>query len=336
MDSVTQFALGSAVAVAAMGGRTSPWRAVLWGGAVATLPDLDVLIEHGDAVESMLRHRAESHALFWQTLAAPVIASGIAALHGELASWRRWCWAVWLALVTHSLLDAMTIYGTQLLLPFSDRPIGLGSLFIIDPLYTLPLLLGGAAVLFHRGSERGRRWNVAGLVLSTAYAGWSLVAQQQALQAARQSLRDQGVAAERVLATAAPLQTLLWRLVATTPEHVYEGHWSLFDGGREIEWTRIDRGRQYREALAGSRAVEDLAAFSQGCWKMWRQGDKLLMADVRMGLEPLYVFTFVVGEISSPARPVARTELVRSRIDAGRGLAWLWPRMWGGQEPPPR
>ena len=54
---------------------------------------------------------------------------------------------MWLALVTHPLLDAMTVYGTQLALPFSDHPFGVGSIFIIDPLYTLPLLAGTGWVL---------------------------------------------------------------------------------------------------------------------------------------------------------------------------------------------
>ena len=37
MDSVSQFVLGASVAALALGHRARPWRAVLWGGAVATL-----------------------------------------------------------------------------------------------------------------------------------------------------------------------------------------------------------------------------------------------------------------------------------------------------------
>lgn len=336
MDSVSQFALGAAVAAAAMGPRVRASRAVLWGGVVATLPDLDVLIDHGDAVQNMVQHRAESHALFWLTLAAPLLAFGIAALHRERHLFARWSLAVWLALVTHPLLDAMTIYGTRLLLPFTDRAFGVGSLFIIDPLYTLPLLVGATALVLGRGGRRARRWNVAGLALSTLYAGWSLFAQQQALTAAQQSLRAQGVAAERVLATAAPMQTFLWRLVATTPEAIYEAHWSLFDGGRPVEWTRIDRGAHLFAALRGTESVDALAAQSQGFWKLWRDGNDVRMADVRMGLEPRYVFTFKVGQVSSPVRAIAPTELIRTRLDVDSGLAWLWRRMWGEHVPPPR
>ena len=65
MDSLTQIALGSAVAVAVMGRRTSVRRSAAWGAVAGTLPDLDVLIDHGDALLDMVLHRAESHSLFY-------------------------------------------------------------------------------------------------------------------------------------------------------------------------------------------------------------------------------------------------------------------------------
>jgi inner membrane protein len=136
MDSVSQIALGAAIGVATMGRRTALWKAAAWGAVAGTLPDLDVFIDHGDAVRNMVLHRAETHAPFWLTLFSLPFAASVAWLHGEQALWRRWWLALWLALVTHPLLDAMTVYGTQLALPFTNRPFGVGSIFIIDPLYT--------------------------------------------------------------------------------------------------------------------------------------------------------------------------------------------------------
>lgn len=142
MDSVTQVALGASLGVAVMGRRTAVWKAALWGGVAGLLPDLDVLIDHGDAVLNMVRHRAESHSLFYLTLLSLPMAWGVARLHGERALLMRWWLALWLALFTHPLLDLMTVYGTQVLQPFSEEAFGLGSIFIIDPLYSLPLYAG--------------------------------------------------------------------------------------------------------------------------------------------------------------------------------------------------
>ena len=126
MDSVSQFALGAAVTAAVLGGRCPAGRAVLIGGLVATLPDLDVLIDHGDAVANMTMHRAESHALLWLAAATPLLAWLISRLRGQREHFGRWCLAVLLTLWTHVGLDALTIYGTQLALPFTDHPFGLG------------------------------------------------------------------------------------------------------------------------------------------------------------------------------------------------------------------
>lgn len=86
MDSVSQFALGAAVGVAALGRRVAPWRAALWGGIAGTLPDLDVLVDHGDAVRNMVLHRGASHSLFWLTLFSLPFAAAVVRLHGHTTS----------------------------------------------------------------------------------------------------------------------------------------------------------------------------------------------------------------------------------------------------------
>jgi len=68
---------------------------------------------------------------------------------------------------THALLDALTIYGTQRLRPFTAHPFGVGSLFVADPLSTLPLP-AGLTMALRRSGDRGLRRNRAGLLLSTA------------------------------------------------------------------------------------------------------------------------------------------------------------------------
>jgi inner membrane protein len=158
MDTLSQIALGAAVGVAVMGRKTALWKAALMGAVVGTLPDLDVLIKHGDPIRDMTFHRTESHALFYLTLVAPLLALIVAKLAREMYLFKHWWLAVWLVLVTHPLLDTMTIYGTQLALPFSDYPFGVGSVFIIDPLYTLPLLIG-TGIALARKQARGLRWN---------------------------------------------------------------------------------------------------------------------------------------------------------------------------------
>ncbi|MEO5696719.1 MAG: metal-dependent hydrolase [Burkholderiaceae bacterium] len=336
MDSLSQIALGAAVGLAAMGRRTAPWKAALWGAVAGTLPDLDVLIDHGDPIRNMVLHRAETHALFWLTLASLPLAAVVARMHGERACWRRWWLALWLVLVTHPLLDAMTVYGTQLALPFSNHPFGVGSVFIIDPLYTLPLLVGAGWALTTRGSARGRAANLVGLVLSTAYLGWGVLAQQHVERIARASLAAQGIAAERVLVTPTPFNSVLWRVVAIAGERYFEGYHSLLDAEPRIGFDGFERGTALAAALHGVEGVQRIAAFSKGFFKLYQDGARVLISDLRMGQEPGYVFTFAVAQRSSPPRPLETPVQVGARLDLERGLPWLWRRAQGKLLPPPR
>ena len=336
MDSLSQIALGAAVGVATMGRRTALWKSALWGAVAGTLPDLDVLIDHGDPIRDMVLHRAETHAPFWLTLFSLPLAAGVARLHGEWAQWRRWWLALWLALVTHPLLDAMTVYGTQLALPFSNHPFGVGSVFIIDPLYTLPLLLGTGWALASRGSGRGLAANVAGLALSTAYLAWGAAAQQQVERIARSALAVQGIAAERLLVTPTPFNTLLWRVVAIAGDSYHEGFYSLLDASPQIVFDRFSRGSALMAEVQAIDGVQRLRDFSKGFYALRQDGSRVVISDLRMGQEPNYTFAFAVAERHSGAVPLPVPVQVGRRPDIARALDWLWRRALGQPLPPPR
>ncbi len=346
MDSLTQIALGSAVSVAVMGRRTAVWKAALWGAVAGTLPDLDAFIDHGNAVLNMVKHRAESHSLLYLTLAAPLLAAVASRVHGEAGLFKRWWLALWLALFTHPLLDTMTVYGTQLLQPFTNYPYGVGSIFIIDPAYTLPLLAGIFAALVWR--SRGLRVNAVGLLLSTVYLAWSFGAQQHVERLARASLQAEGMAGVRasnvegLLVTPTPFNTVLWRLVAHTPTHYFEGYYSLLDDNTRIEWTAHPRGADLLAQHGQNPWVQQIARFSHGFLRLSEAEEKgenrLFITDLRMGVEGGYTFRFDLGSeaerAASGGAPVA-PRLSSQRPDVAVALPWLWQRLKGNELPPP-
>jgi inner membrane protein len=332
MDSVSQLALGAAVGVAVMGRRTALWKPALWGAVAGTLPDLDVFVDHGDAVANMVLHRAETHAPFWQTLFSLPFAWLVARLHGEGVIWKRWWLALWLALVTHPLLDAFTVYGTQLALPFSNHPFAVGSVFIIDPLYTLPLLVG-IGVALARGSLRA---NAAGLLLSCAYLAWGVVAQTHVERVARATLAAQGIAAERVLVTPSAFNSIAWRVVVMQREQYLEGFYSLLDKQATIAFDRFDRGASLQPVVRDTEAYRRVAAFSKGFYALREAEGRVLLSDLRMGQEPTYIFTFAVAERGSDFKPLVPALQVGARPDPAKLMPWLARRIGGEAIPPPR
>jgi len=363
MDSVSQITLGAAVSVAVMGRRTAVWKAALWGAAAGTMPDLDVLIDYGDPIRNMVLHRAETHSLFWLSLVSLPLAAAAAKVHGQWAIWRRWWLALWLVLVTHPLLDTMTVYGTQLALPFSNHPFGVGSIFIIDPLYTLPLLIGVGWALWRGGdassgtnsgparmapntglamggdsaSGSSGHWaNRVGLLLSCLYLLWSVAAQAHVTPIARESLRAQGIAADHVLVTPSAFNTVLWRIVAIDGESYHEGFYSLLDDKPQISFDRFARGQALGRSMQHLDGVRRIMAFSKGFYSVQQQNGQLLIRDLRMGQEPNYVFSFAVARPGNPPQPLASSQQISSRPDIERGLRWLWRRMQGELLSPPR
>lgn len=340
MDSLSQIALGSAVGLVAMGRRTAPWKAALWGAVAGTLPDLDVLIDHGDPIRNMVLHRAETHALFWLTLFALPFGALVARLSGEWDRRRRWCWAMGLVLVTHPLLDGMTVYGTRLGLPFTNHPFAVGSVFIIDPLYTLALTVGVVWALRRGNAGPGWRANVAGLTLSTLYLAWGVLAQALVTDTARQALAAQGIRAEHLLVTPTPFNTLLWRVLVVDGAYYHEGFRSLLDAEPAMHFDRFERGSALAAELQGIEGVRRLQAFSLGFWALWEQGggegSTMGITDLRMGQEPHYSFRFAVARRHSPPRALPVAVQLGGRPDLGRGLTWLWRRALGAPWPPPR
>jgi inner membrane protein len=339
MDSLSQLVLGASIGVAVMGRRTAIWKAALWGGICGTLPDLDVLVSFGDAVRDMTYHRAESHSLFFLTLLAPIMAWLASKVHGETALFKRWCLALWLSLVTHPLLDNFTIYGTQLLQPFSEHPYGIGSMFIIDPLYTLPLLLG-LIVALARKQFAGLRWNAFALGFSCVYLAWSVLAQAKVERIVRAQLaaqgQEKGQVSAKFFATPTPLNTIAWRIVVMEGNGYSEGFYSFFDADKQIKFDSFPNQPALIDEIKGNWAAERMAWFTHGFYSLREVKGEAILTDLRMGQEPSYVFQFALAQREGAAwkeiTPIARG----SRGDAAKALPWLWARIKGQDISPPR
>lgn len=317
MDSVTQFVLGAAVGAATLGPRIGPRKAAIAGGLLGTLPDLDVLFPFDDPIDSFTLHRGPSHSFFVQALAAPLVGEAVVRLFKGLCDQRlRTYLAVYLIFATHAVIDALTIYGTRVFWPLIRDPVGTGSVFIIDPLYSLPLLFV-VVWAFVKGTW-SRRFGlsvVAALALSTAYMGWGLAAQQVVKARAASLLADAGVVPDRLMASPTPFNTLFWKAIAVDGERYINLYIPVF-GSREAVTAYVHpRGTERLNCLEGSEALAKLAAFSDGFFRIDVEDGDVVVSDLRMGMTPNYVFRFAVAqETADGLTPMApeRRETVRS------------------------
>lgn len=327
MDSLSQLVLGAAC-TAACAPTERRRAALLLGAALGTLPDLDVLplsLLDLDAVQSMTWHRAASHSLFLLPVVGWLLWLGLRRVWQPVREApRAWLWGIQLALITHPLLDALTIYGTQLFWPLRPAPVMTGSLFIIDPLYTLPLLIACIVTALNRS----RRAVVLGLALSTAYIGWSLAAQAYVHRLVERDLAPLGLQDAPRFATPTPLNTVLWRIVALTPDGYVEGYHSLVADQKPIQFRAYANDTTAFAAVADLPAVRELQWFNRGFMKSEQRDNRLVLSDLRMGAEPNYVFRFTVAEKTTAGEWTPLTPETAEWPSIGSRVAGVWTRLW--------
>ncbi|GAB4512698.1 MAG: metal-dependent hydrolase [Roseibium sp.] len=332
MDSLTQFVLGAAVSTALLGPKLGPRKAALIGGALGTLPDLDVFIPFDDPVDSFVYHRGWTHSVFVHALAAPVVGEGLLRLFKGLRDHRGLVWlAVFLCLSTHAVIDAMTVYGTRLFWPLYPDPVGVGSVFIIDPVYTLPLLVAVIWALCKSSwTTRLRNAVVAALALSTGYLGLSAAVQAHVERNAREIFAARGDVPDEVYAIATPFNILFWKVIGLRQDSYDNLYLSLLDDDGPVELYSHQRHPDLSACLSESDAFRKLDWFSRGFYRAELVGDEVVVSDLRMGLTPGYAFRFVVGERREGAiRPAGPRRLEDTvRVEEG-DWTWLTTRLQG-------
>ena len=306
MDTVTQITLGAAVGEATAG-REAGGKAPLWGAFFGLLPDLDVLANPFlTEVQALTLHRSVTHSLLFIALVTLGAAVGLRRLHrGSSVSAGRWGALVFAALLTHVGLDCLTTYGTQVFWPFSDYPVIYGTIFIIDPLYTIPLATGLLVSLRWAPTARRRRWaNYAGLALSSAYLLWTVVNKQHVSQVFAGALDETALEYERVFTAPTPFNNLLWQGIAEADDGYYIGFYSLLDDDQSIDFRHVPKRHDLLGDARENPVVQRLRHFSRGYYIVRRTPDGgLQIHDLRFGRNDLgltsngqYLFTYRLQE----------------------------------------
>ena len=298
MDPITHLALGACIG-ASCAPRGERRRGAIVGALLGELPDIDVVALHwlDDPVMRLSYHRSATHSL----LVLPVIALLVwLALRMRWPTVReeprRWLFAVMFALLSHPILDAFTVYGTQLFWPLDRPPVMLGSIFVVDPLFTLPLLVCALVAVFARDARRVAWWTRMGLAFAIVYLGWGQLAQFTIRSSLKASL--DAIHADpdtKILVQPAPLQSLLWReLVIRKDGTWFEGYYSFLAGNAPV----LDIHPSTPELLKGidTRDVERLKWFTQGYYSVDSDGDHVVLTDLRMGMAPDFFFRYEVAD----------------------------------------
>ncbi len=334
MDSVTQFTCGAALGELVLGHRVGR-KAMLWGGILGTLPDLDVLIPLDGPVEDFVYHRGFSHSMIVLALVTPVLAWCITKVHPSTRrDFRGWMLLTFIVLQFSVLLDLLTVYGTQIFWPIDTTPRAVPVLFIVDPLFTLPLLIGVTAALITR-RPIGPRLNRIGLGLSLLYVVWAFTASTMVNHRVRDELLERGVSHSRLVSTPTPLNTLLFRFVGVDGDRYFETYRSIFDRDAPLSIRYYPRNLELLDGIEDHPPVANLRWFTRGMYAAGLSDRDVVVTDLRMGGEPNYVFRFKVAELGGDG-PVPTPDEQLDREFSSETLPWIWRRIWASEPPQAR
>ncbi len=220
MDPFTH-AISGAVLARVMPKQKLPGGTTWFLAIVAMLPDADYLLRLFSDVLYLRYHRGVTHSILllplWTWLCYSLIPR-------QRRKYPVMPWLIAAALGLHIVFDLVTSFGTMILAPLSNMRFTWDLVFIIDPLFTLTLLI--PLVLTWVWPTHARRLCAIAFIGMTAYLGLAYANHQHALTLARQNQPQ----AERVSALPLPFSPFRWQLIAEYPDHYQRAAVDLLPG----------------------------------------------------------------------------------------------------------
>ncbi|WP_458627030.1 metal-dependent hydrolase [Winogradskyella sp. PC D3.3] len=331
MDSLTQIILGAAVGEAVLGRKVGN-KAILYGAIAGTIPDLDVLASYfTDTVSALAIHRGFTHSIVFSVIFAPIF-GWLVSRYERYKSVKDWSWLFFWALITHPILDAHTTWGTQLFWPMDVR-LAFKTIFVIDPLYTLPFLVFLILTLFQKRESKKRRvYNGIGLTVSTAYLVLTFALKGLAFTQFEKALQNQNITYLQLDTRPSPLNTILWNANVETEAAYLLGTYSFFDT-QQIQFETYPKNHELLKDLRNNEKVKRMISISEGWYTINKIDDKLFFNDLRFGLlsmEPQsqnFVFKYLIDVDASGN--VSFIEQEKTETDGKQLMLDLWKRVKG-------
>ena len=331
MDSLTQIILGAAVGEAVLGKKIGN-KAMLYGAIAGTIPDLDIFSSYfTDTVSALEIHRGFTHSIIFSVLFAPIFA-WLVTRYESYKDLKGWSWLFFWAFITHPILDAHTTWGTQLFWPFETR-LAFKTIFVIDPLYTLPFLVFLILAMFQKRTSKKRRlYNNLGLIISSGYLGLTFILKDMAFTEFEAALNDQNIAYKQIDTRPSPLNTILWNANIETEDAYLLANYSFFDT-QPITFEAYKKDHELLGDLAENEKVKRMITISKGWYTIVKTDQQLLYNDLQFGLLSMekgaqnFVFQYEI--IKDDEGTVLFIEQEKDKRDGKKMMIDLWTRIKG-------
>ncbi len=300
MDSFTQIVLGIATAELCAGEKLQR-KTFLYGAILGTIPDLDIVVGHFlKPVDGVAIHRGLSHSLLFFALLSPILGWIITKLERGKIDFKSSSLLVFWCLLTHVLLDIFTSWGTQIFWPLHDR-IALKTIFVIDPLYTLPLLISLLIAWRKPTFSLRKKYVLRGIYISSGYLALTSGLKLHALHQFETALKSQNITYNDLIVKPTAFNCILWNANVATKDAYLLGDYSIFDS-QPITFNSYKKNNELTKELAGNPDFETLKTVSEGWFIITKKDNLYYFNDLRFGLlntdsnQSQFAFSYVFRE----------------------------------------
>jgi inner membrane protein len=224
----------------------------------------------------------------------------------EAVSYKEWFWFFFWAMITHPVLDCFTVYGTQLLSPFSDARISWDNISVADPIYTIlygvPLWI---ASFYLRRSRTRFILAVLGLSLSSAYMTWTFYNKSKVNKVVENTIMQSKIMAIRYMNGPTILNNILWSATIESKDSFYIGQYSLLDKDKSIKLVSVPKNQELLKDISPDDfTVKTIKWFSKDYYSVLNRADgRLQINDLRYGSyrgdqtgENDFIFRFILNK----------------------------------------
>jgi len=219
LDPLTQGVLGAALPQSISNKKSLGIIGII-GFLSGLAPDLDVFIRsENDPILFLEFHRQFTHSLVFIPfggLICSLVLYFIISKRFKISFKETWLYST-LGYATHGLLDACTSYGTLLFWPFSQTRIAWNNVSIIDPLFTIPLLI----LIVTAGVKQKKIFAVMAVLWAIFYLSLGVYQKNQAIKASTKIAKDRGHETIRINVKPSIGNLLLWKSIYETKDKFY-------------------------------------------------------------------------------------------------------------------
>jgi inner membrane protein len=331
MDSLTQIVLGIATAELVAGKKLQN-KTFLYGAVLGTIPDLDIVIgKFLNDVDAIAIHRGLSHSLLFFVFLSPILGWIISKIEKDKINFKSASLLAFWCLVTHVLLDLFTSWGTQILWPLDYR-FALKTIFVIDPLYTIPLLISLIFVWKNKEHFIRRKYLIRGLIISSSYLLLICILKLFAVHQFEKALQNQNLAHQELIVKPTAFNCILWNANISTSKGYYLADYSLFDS-QPIQFVFYSKNRELEKKLINSYDFQQLKKISEGWYLVSEENNRLFFNDLRFGLlndspeNPQFAFSYRMIPMSDGI--YSAEEVPKAKRDGKALLEKIFTRLKG-------